>query len=484
MPLTPQLSRVESCLTPLAPLTPLTPRLSPLAGAALGDSWLSGGLLDAIHAVDATAVLRGRRGTWWLSGGLGWLMPLTWLTPGCPAWQARHLVSDSLHGGLLDAVDTLGAAAVFRGRRGNWWLFGGLLDAVDAATVSRGRRGTWWLSGVDAVDAALGDSLEGCLARLMPLTSLTPPLSCVARALLLTTWWRAAIDAVDATAVSRGLMPRLVAVLLGRGQTWWRSGGLLDAVDAVDTADARHLVTLCMEGCLTPWTPLTPRLFAWQAPHFNSLEGCLMPLTPLTPRLSHIITAPAFAWLSGELQPWRSWRRCDAVDAVDAATVSHGRRGTWWLSGGLLDTVATAVSRGRRGTWWLSGGLLDVVGAVDAAAVSRGRLGTWWLPRRTAWRRGTWWLCGELLDAICTKLNCVWTSLNRVNSVWTSFNRVWTSLNRVWTSHEPFWTVSEPVWTSMNHVSTSLNRVWTVSEPVWTVSEPCLNQSKPCLKRV
>ena len=35
-----------------------------MAGAALGDSWLSGGLLDAVHAVDATAVLRGRRGTW------------------------------------------------------------------------------------------------------------------------------------------------------------------------------------------------------------------------------------------------------------------------------------------------------------------------------------------------------------------------------------------------------------------------------------
>ena len=47
-----------------APLTPLTPRLSPLAGAALGDSWLSGGLLDAIHAVDAAAVFRGRRGNW------------------------------------------------------------------------------------------------------------------------------------------------------------------------------------------------------------------------------------------------------------------------------------------------------------------------------------------------------------------------------------------------------------------------------------
>ena len=86
MPMTPRLSRVPP-LTPrlscvagaalgdslelglldavdAAPLTPLTPRLSPLAGAALGDSWLSGGLLDAIHAVDATAVLRGRRGTW------------------------------------------------------------------------------------------------------------------------------------------------------------------------------------------------------------------------------------------------------------------------------------------------------------------------------------------------------------------------------------------------------------------------------------
>ena len=42
---------------------------------------------------------------------------------------------------------------------------------------------------------------------------------------------------------------------------------------------------------MTPWTPLTPRLFAWQAPHFNSLQGCLMPLTPLTPRLSRMAGA-------------------------------------------------------------------------------------------------------------------------------------------------------------------------------------------------
>ena len=133
-------------------------------------------------------------------------MPLTWLTPGCPAWQARHLVSDSLHGGLLDAVDTLGAAAVVADAAIGDFLEGCLTPL--APRLSR------------AAGAALGDSLEGCLARLMPLTSLMPPLSCVARALLLTTWWRAAIDAVDATAVSRGLMPRLVAVVLGRRQTW------------------------------------------------------------------------------------------------------------------------------------------------------------------------------------------------------------------------------------------------------------------------
>ena len=55
-------------------------------------------------------------------------------------WQAQHVVTLWV---LLDAVD---AAAVLRGRRSTWWLSEGLfeaVDAVDAMAVSRGRRSTW-----------------------------------------------------------------------------------------------------------------------------------------------------------------------------------------------------------------------------------------------------------------------------------------------------------------------------------------------------
>ena len=60
-------------------------------------------------------------------------------------WQAQHVVT---LWGLLDAVD---AAAVLRGRRSTWWLSEGLFDAVDTVNAVDA-------VAVSRAGAALGDS--------------------------------------------------------------------------------------------------------------------------------------------------------------------------------------------------------------------------------------------------------------------------------------------------------------------------------------
>ena len=112
-------------MTPLTPLSPLTPQLFDAVDAV---AWQGrhlvtlGGLLDAVDAVYAAAVPRGRGSIWWLSGG------------------------------LLDAVDAVDAPAVLRGRRGalcraagRHWAPLTLLMPL-TPLMSPGRRGTWWLS--------------------------------------------------------------------------------------------------------------------------------------------------------------------------------------------------------------------------------------------------------------------------------------------------------------------------------------------------
>ena len=483
MPLTPRLSRVESCLTPLAPLTPwqarhlvtlgsledcltpLTPRLSCVAGAALGD-FLEGWAASCRWRGWHQAVPRGTRGTWCLT--LCMESPLTLLTPLAPrlSFAAGAAIGDFLEGCLMPLTPRLSRVA---GAALGDSLEGCLTPLTPLTprlvTLWRGWcRWRRWRRRCLAWHARyfwpLGDSLHGEL----PLTPLTPRLSRVAGAELGDSGGLLdAVDDVDA-AIRHGclawharhfwplgdslegcvtpLMPRLVAVSLGRRQTWWRSGGLLDAVDAVDTAHARHLVTLCMEGCLTPWTPLTPRLFAWQAPYFKTpwrAAWCRWRRWRRWHRwrrwrhaVSHhhsrsicvtLWRAAAVTWLTPLWRRWCRWRRdCLAWQARHLVTLG---RAAWRGRHGCLARQARHLVTLWRAAWrrwrrWRRGCFSWQAWHLVAPY------------RRTAWRRGTWWLCGELLDAI-------WTSLNRVNSVWNSFNRVWTSLNRVWTSHEPFW---------------------------------------------